>query len=102
MDLKRLLGLTMEDSFRIRQDRTLMGRYLEHFLVQQQCPIHMFHQFYIVQLDILIGEELELKLEMDLSRQLELMVSMVMSMIHNSSIRNSCHLRMQLQLELWL
>jgi hypothetical protein len=34
MDLKRLLGLTMEDSFRIRQDRTLMGRYLEHLLVQ--------------------------------------------------------------------
>jgi hypothetical protein len=92
----------MEDSFRIRQDRTLMGRYLEYFLVQKQCPIHMFHQFYIIQLDILIGEELELKLEMDLSRQLELMVSMVMSMIHNSSIRNSCHLRMQLQLELWL
>jgi hypothetical protein len=64
----------------------------------------MFHQFYIVQLDILIVEELELELEMDLIRQLELMVLMVMKMEknHSSSIRNSCRLHMQLLLRLWL
>jgi hypothetical protein len=69
----------------------------------------MFHQFYIVQLDILIGEELELELEMDLVRQLELMVLMVhilmvmkMEKNHSSSIRNSCRLHMQLLLRLWL
>ncbi len=59
----------------------------------------MFHQFYIVQLDILIGEELELELEMDLVRQLELMK---MEKNHSSSIRNSCRLHMQLLLRLWL
>jgi hypothetical protein len=57
----------------------------------------MFHQLNIVQLDILIGEELELELEMDLVRQLELMVKN-----HSSSIRNSCRLHMQLLLRLWL
>jgi hypothetical protein len=66
----------------------------------------MFHQFYIVQLDILIGEELELELEMDLVRQLELMVHILMVMKmeknHSSSIRNSCRLHMQLLLRLWL
>jgi hypothetical protein len=61
----------------------------------------MFHQFYIVQLDILIGEELELELEMDLVRQFELMV-MKMEKNHSSSIRNSCRLHMQLLLRLWL
>ena len=89
----------MEDSFRIRQDRTLMGRYLDHLLVQKQCPIHMFHQFYIIQLDILIGKELELELEMGLNIQLQWIE---MEMTHSSSIRSSCRLRMQLQLELWL
>jgi hypothetical protein len=61
----------------------------------------MFHQFYIVQLDILIGEELELELIMELVRQLGLMV-MKMEKNHSSSIRNSCHLHMQLLLRLWL
>jgi hypothetical protein len=107
MELKRLMGVKMEDSLRLRQDRTLMGRYLDHSLVQEQCPIHMFHQFYFVQLDILIGEELELKLIMEVA-QLELMVHMLMVMVmemeknHSSSIRNSCRLHMQLLLRLWL
>lgn len=61
----------------------------------------MFHQLNIVQLDILIGEELELELEMDLVRQLELIV-MKMEKNHSSSIRNSCRLHMQLLLRLWL
>ena len=95
----------MEDSLRLRQDRTLMGRYLEQTLVQEQRPIHIFHQFYIVQLDILMWEELELQLVMELI-QLELMVHMLMVMVmemnHSSSIRNSCRLHMQLLLRLWL
>ena len=33
LDLQRLMGLKMEDNFRIRQDRTLMDRYLEYLLV---------------------------------------------------------------------
>jgi hypothetical protein len=100
MDLKRLMGVKMEDSLRLRQDRTLMGRYLDHSLVQEQRPIHMLHQFYFVQLDILTWEELELELEM-VFRQLELMV-MEMEKNHSSSIRNSCRLHMQLLLRLWL
>jgi hypothetical protein len=105
MDFQRLMGVKMEDSLRLRQDRTLMGRYLDQSLVQEQCPIHMFHQFYFVQLDILIGEELELKLIMELA-QLEHLVHMLMVMVmeknHSSSIRNSCRLHMQLLLRLWL
>jgi hypothetical protein len=97
MELKRLMGVKMEDSLRLRQDRTLMGRYLDQSLVQEQCPIHMFHQFYFVQLDILIGEELELKLVMELSQ-----LVMEMEKNHSSSIRNSCRLHMQLLLRLWL
>jgi hypothetical protein len=62
----------------------------------------MFHQFYIVQLDILIGEELELELEMDLVRQLHTLMVMKMEKNHSSSIRNSCRLHMQLLLRLWL
>ena len=105
MEIKCLMGVKMEDSLRLRQDRTLMRRYLNQSLVQEQCPIHIFHQFYFVQLDILIGEELELELIMVLG-QLELMVLMVMVMEmeknHSSSIRNSCRLHMQLLLRLWL
>jgi hypothetical protein len=92
------MGVKMEDSLRLRQDRTLVGRYLDHPLVQKQRPIHMLHQFYFVQLDILTWEELELELEMVI-RQLKLME---MEKNHSSSIRNSCRLHMQLLLRLWL
>ena len=106
MGMELGMMLELEDSFRIHQCGILMGRLTLRCL--QQCPMCMNHQFCVVQMGILMILEYQ-ELEMELGyRQKVLMALMVMRilmvmmmvMIRNSSIRNSCHLRMQLQLGL--
>jgi hypothetical protein len=91
LELDKLLGL--EDSFHNHQCGILMDNLISKYLVQY--PMCMNHHSCVVQMDILMDlEYLELELEMDLSK----MFQMVMVKIRNSSIRNNCRLRMQLQL----
>ena len=97
MDLQRLLDQKLVDSFRLHQQSIPMDNIAEWYQEQEQCPIRKHHQSYAFQLNILPKVhqlELECQLEMGLYREVV--------KINSSSIRNSCHLRMQLQLKLWL
>jgi hypothetical protein len=94
-ELKLGMKLELEDSFHIHHYRNLKDRM--RVMGQKQCQQCKFHQFYVVHLGILkeMGfQGLELVKE---CKQWVLMVHMVMVMglIRNSSIRSSCHLRMQ-------